>query len=442
MNDHRKPSNLGTLNKINEGDRSESPGPRVLRDFDLNLAVLSDSEETESDDSNGVRKESRKSRRFDPIYNSEWEFSEQFEDENVGSHCDEDDDDDPSGNRKNEEGDELEDEDVGSHTRMSHETSNSLNNLAGRDSILPGRKRKHDVIITEVYPVSAYYPSGDVLDGHGGISFQSPFLGKPGFSKKMHLVEKCMSIKAPLRKAGWEKEREDLVLTHFLESSTASPIASEFEMRREFEKETSPLVNDNRVVEAQKKDDARLLEPNQPLKRKKPRHPGKGRRKIEIKRLEDKSKRLVTFVKRRDGLFSKMQALCSICGVQGAVLTFSEAQNAYVFGNPAVNTVVDRYLTQTSVVETTANECYNNEPVKEIKDKYAEALVRLEKERKCGQILDKVLAVAEGNAPTEALGSNEVELIRAMMEEMVNKPSGPGSEASTSKRPSSFVNVE
>lgn len=180
----------------------------------------------------------------------------------------------------------------------------------------------------------------------------------------------------------------------------------------------------------------------QPLKRKKPRHPGKGRRKIEIKRLEDKSKRLVTFVKRRDGLFSKMQALCSICGVQGAVLTFSEAQNAYVFGNPAVNTVVDRYLTETSVAETTANERYNNEPVKEIKDKYAEALVRLEKERKCGQILDKVLAVAEGNAPTEALGSNEVELIQAVMEEMVNKPSGPGSEASTSKRPSSFVNVE
>lgn len=161
----------------------------------------------------------------------------------------------------------------------------------------------------------------------------------------------------------------------------------------------------------------------QPLKRKKPRHPGKGRRKIEIKRLEDKSKRLVTFVKRRDGLFSKMQALCSICGVQGAVLTFSEAQNAYVFGNPTVNTVVDRYLTETSVAETTANERYNNEPVKEIKDKYAEALVRLEKERKCGQILDKVLAVAEGNAPTEALGSNEVELIQAMMEEMVNKPS-------------------
>lgn len=111
--------------------------------------------------------------------------------------------------------------------------------------------------------MSAYYPSGNVLDGHGGISFQSSLIGKPGFSKKMHPVEKSMSIKAPLRKAGWEKEREDLVPTHFLGSSTASPIASKFEMRREFEKETSPLVSDNRVVEAQKKDDARLLEPNQ-----------------------------------------------------------------------------------------------------------------------------------------------------------------------------------
>lgn len=111
--------------------------------------------------------------------------------------------------------------------------------------------------------MSAYYPSGNVLDGHGGISFQSSLIGKPGFSKKMHPVEKSMSIKASLRKAGWEKEREDLVPTHFLGSSTASPIASKFETRREFEKETSPLVSDNRVVEAQKKDDARLLEPNQ-----------------------------------------------------------------------------------------------------------------------------------------------------------------------------------
>lgn len=178
----------------------------------------------------------------------------------------------------------------------------------------------------------------------------------------------------------------------------------------------------------------------QPLQSKKPRHPGKGRRRIEIKRLEDKSKRMVTFVKRRDGLFSKMQALCSMCNVQGAVLTFSEAQNAYIFGNPTVDTVVNRYLTETSVTETPANECYDNEPAKEIKDKYAEALVRLEKEKKCGQILDKVLAVAEGNEPTEALGSNEVELIRAMMEEMMNKPSSQGSKTST--RTSSFVNLE
>ncbi|KAH7863110.1 hypothetical protein Vadar_013455 [Vaccinium darrowii] len=414
MNNDSKLSIFETLNKINEGDRIESPGPHVLhKDFDLNHAVLSDSEEAEFDYSNDVYKELRKSCRFDPVYYSENEVSEQFEDENVGSNCDEDDDDDDDdadGSRENKEGDEFEDGDEALHARMSHEPFN-------------GKKRKHDVIITDASPVSAYDPIRDVLDSSGGISILNHLHGKSGFSKRMYPVEKSMSIQALLRKADWEKERNDLAPTHLLGSSIVIPIASEFETRREFEKEFSPLINDNRVVGVQEKDDARLSELKQPLKVKKPRHPGKGRRKIEMKRLEDKSKRLVTFVKRRDGLFKKMQALCTMCGAQATVLTFSEAQNAYVFGNPSVNSVVERYLTETSVADTAVNKCCNNEQVKEIKDKYAEALVRLDEEKQHGLILDKVLAVAEGGEPTEDLGSDEVELIRALMKEVVHKES-------------------
>ena len=44
--------------------------------------------------------------------------------------------------------------------------------------------------------------------------------------------------------------------------STVGAIASEFEPRTEFEKKIAALVNDNEVVEAHKKDGARLLELN------------------------------------------------------------------------------------------------------------------------------------------------------------------------------------
>ncbi|XP_022728549.1 MADS-box protein CMB2-like [Durio zibethinus] len=40
----------------------------------------------------------------------------------------------------------------------------------------------------------------------------------------------------------------------------------------------------------------------------------RGRQRIEIKKLEDKSKRQVTFSKRRRGLFNKAKELSTLCG--------------------------------------------------------------------------------------------------------------------------------
>ncbi|KAI0515846.1 hypothetical protein KFK09_008515 [Dendrobium nobile] len=71
---------------------------------------------------------------------------------------------------------------------------------------------------------------------------------------------------------------------------------------------------------------------------------GKGRRKIEIKRIEEEQKRQVCFSKRRQGLFKKASELSTLCGVEVAVVVFSPAGKPYFFGQPSVDHVLSHFL--------------------------------------------------------------------------------------------------
>ncbi|KAL7605635.1 hypothetical protein Lser_V15G14573 [Lactuca serriola] len=54
-----------------------------------------------------------------------------------------------------------------------------------------------------------------------------------------------------------------------------------------------------------------------------------GRKKLEMKRIEDKSSRLVTFSKRRVGLIKKARHLSDLCDVDVAVIVFSARGKLY-----------------------------------------------------------------------------------------------------------------
>ncbi|KAJ0791691.1 putative transcription factor MADS-type1 family [Helianthus annuus] len=62
-----------------------------------------------------------------------------------------------------------------------------------------------------------------------------------------------------------------------------------------------------------------------------------GRRKLEIKRIEDKSSRLVTFSKRRSGLFKKARHLSVLCDADVAVIVFSARGKLYEFSSGSSN---------------------------------------------------------------------------------------------------------
>ncbi|XP_010046031.2 protein MADS AFFECTING FLOWERING 5-like [Eucalyptus grandis] len=68
------------------------------------------------------------------------------------------------------------------------------------------------------------------------------------------------------------------------------------------------------------------------------------RRRTEIAEIADPAARLVTYSKRRKGLFNKASQLCRLCGARAAVVVFSPAGKPCSFGEPSADEIVGDYL--------------------------------------------------------------------------------------------------
>ncbi|XP_073312489.1 MADS-box transcription factor 23-like [Primulina huaijiensis] len=69
-----------------------------------------------------------------------------------------------------------------------------------------------------------------------------------------------------------------------------------------------------------------------------------GRKKIEIKKIENLSNQQVTFSKRRVGLFKKASELCILSGAEVVVIVHSLGKRVFAFGHHTTDVVVDRFL--------------------------------------------------------------------------------------------------
>ncbi|PHT29741.1 Agamous-like MADS-box protein AGL62 [Capsicum baccatum] len=72
----------------------------------------------------------------------------------------------------------------------------------------------------------------------------------------------------------------------------------------------------------------------------------KGRKRVDIVKMENESNLQVTFSKHRAGLFKKASELCTLCGAEIAIVVFSpgKANKVYSFSHPSVELLVDRFL--------------------------------------------------------------------------------------------------
>ncbi|KAJ8650364.1 hypothetical protein MRB53_003387 [Persea americana] len=68
-----------------------------------------------------------------------------------------------------------------------------------------------------------------------------------------------------------------------------------------------------------------------------------GRGRMELKRIENKINRQVTFSKRRNGLLKKAYELSVLCDAEIALIIFSSRGKVFEFGNAGVNKTLERY---------------------------------------------------------------------------------------------------
>ncbi|KAL5563159.1 hypothetical protein UlMin_032906 [Ulmus minor] len=86
-----------------------------------------------------------------------------------------------------------------------------------------------------------------------------------------------------------------------------------------------------------------------------------GRRKLQIKRIEDRHNRQVTFSKRRSGLMKKAHELSVLCDVEVALIVFSGHGSCYEFcSGESLGNALDRY--RTYVNEETAAKGTDDKP--------------------------------------------------------------------------------
>ncbi|KAK4835197.1 hypothetical protein QYF36_006680 [Acer negundo] len=120
----------------------------------------------------------------------------------------------------------------------------------------------------------------------------------------------------------------------------------------------------------------------------------KGRQKIEIKKLEDKNNRQVTFSKRRFGLFNKAMELSVLCGVEVGIIVFSPNGKMFVIGHPDFDTVLNRYLNG----ESPPPEMSASIPcMQEHNKQYEKAVRELEKEKRKGKAIEEEKKVKKNN---------------------------------------------
>lgn len=74
------------------------------------------------------------------------------------------------------------------------------------------------------------------------------------------------------------------------------------------------------------------------------RRPSKGRQKIEMKLVESKDARYVTFSKRKLSLFRKANEFSILTGADVGVLLFSPSGKTYSYGSANIENIIDNFL--------------------------------------------------------------------------------------------------
>ncbi|KAI3979113.1 hypothetical protein MKX01_016288 [Papaver californicum] len=144
-----------------------------------------------------------------------------------------------------------------------------------------------------------------------------------------------------------------------------------------------------------------------------------------------KSNRQVTLSKRRNSLFKKASELCVLCGAENVVIVFSPAGKAYSFGNPQVDSIINRFVNSHDNNHQLAirpNNIHGHGfSVQQQQQQYMKVANQLDVEKKKGVLVEKLkrlnTTTNDDNdkfwweIPIDDLSSNKLEQMKSAMEE-------------------------
>ncbi|GAU46171.1 hypothetical protein TSUD_187800 [Trifolium subterraneum] len=150
-----------------------------------------------------------------------------------------------------------------------------------------------------------------------------------------------------------------------------------------------------------------------------------GRQKIEIKRISNESNMQVTFSKRRSGLFKKASEIFTLCGAYVALIIFSPTEKVFSFGNPDLNTVIDRYLSRVPPQNNNIRqyiEAFRSTNMRELNAQLSLIKDALDHEKRCGDDLSHVCKMTEDPSwwacPVDGLNEAQLEFLKKALEDL------------------------
>ncbi|GAB4828635.1 hypothetical protein Ancab_018300 [Ancistrocladus abbreviatus] len=145
-----------------------------------------------------------------------------------------------------------------------------------------------------------------------------------------------------------------------------------------------------------------------------------------MKKINNAEDRMITFSKRRSGVYKKMTEISTLCGVEAGALIFSSAGKPFTYGVPSFKAIVNRFLgTDYSLpndITTKLLEMRRKIKVEEQNEMYNQLAARLEVLKKEGEGLMKMKRAIQKycwwDASIEGLKPEDVDQFSMSMEQL------------------------
>ncbi|KAF9679033.1 hypothetical protein SADUNF_Sadunf07G0098000 [Salix dunnii] len=147
----------------------------------------------------------------------------------------------------------------------------------------------------------------------------------------------------------------------------------------------------------------------------------KGRQKLEMVKIPNDSNLMVTFSKRRSGLFKKASEIATLCGAEVTIIVFSPGKKVFSFGHPSVEKVVEQYQSGGIPPQTSGAyrlvEAHRNARICDLNMKLTQLQEELEMEKKRGEELDNLRKASQSqnwwDKPIQELDLAQLEQLKA-----------------------------